>query len=59
MKKEDLTQNSGVRVGLIRGKKNRGRKSHTAVPLNAVSHQIFKAFLSSTILKQYFLYGRR
>jgi hypothetical protein len=26
--------------------------------LKGLSHQIFKSFLSSTILNQYFLYGR-
>ncbi len=28
------------------------------VSLKELSHQIFKSFLSSMILKQYFLYGR-
>ncbi len=38
--------------------RNLCRKSHAWAPLKGLSHQIFKAFLSPTILNLYFLGGR-
>ncbi len=40
------------------GVPDRTMHKHVCPTLKGLSHQIFKSFLSSTILNQYFLYGR-